>query len=107
MFYLYKSLDNQHLFTNLVEVNPLPENLEYLGQVDKEIVPGFYDQVDGELVKVELPYDAKRQSTYPKLAEQLDKLWHDIDQGLFGAEAKTGCFYQNILSIKQQFPKVG
>jgi len=105
MFYLYKSLDNQHLFTNTVEINPRPENLEYLGEVIKEIIPGFYDQVDGELVKVALPYDALRQRTYPKLAQQLDKLWHDIDAGLLGAPAKTGEFYTSIQAVKQEFPR--
>lgn len=105
MFYLYKSLDNGYLFTNPIEINPLPENLEYLGTQLEEISEGFYEVVDGELVKPELDYTNARQGRYPKLAEQLDSLWHDIDQGLFGAKAKTGVFYQDILAIKQQFPK--
>jgi hypothetical protein len=42
---------------------------------------------------------------YPDLAIQLDKLWHDIDSGLFGEQAKTGSFYAAIKSVKDANPK--
>lgn len=47
----------------------------------------------------------ERVSCYPQIAEQLDKLWHDIDSGLFGESAKTGSFYTSILSVKTEYPK--
>lgn len=42
----------------------------------------------------------KRQDAYPPIGEQLDKLFHDIDAGLLGADAKTGQFYEAIKSVK-------
>jgi hypothetical protein len=51
------------------------------------------------------PYDAQRQNNHAPIGDQLDRLWHDIDAGLFGAPAKTGEFYLAIKAIKDQFPK--
>ena len=42
------------------------------------------------------------QTSYPKIEEQLDKLWHDIDQGKLD---KNGEFYKNIKNVKDTFPK--
>ena len=39
------------------------------------------------------------------IGQQLDCLWHDIDNGLFGETAKTGEFYQYVASIKTAIPK--
>ena len=36
---------------------------------------------------------------------QLEKLYDDIDAGLFGEEAKTGQFYLYIKGIKDSIPK--
>lgn len=51
------------------------------------------------------PYDAQRQNNHASIGDQLDKLWHDIDDGKFGIDAKTGQFYLAIKAIKEQFPK--
>ena len=37
--------------------------------------------------------NSKRGLYYTLLKEQLDLLYHDIDSGKFGADAKTGNFY--------------
>ena len=50
-------------------------------------------------------YIPKRANKYNPLKEQLDALWHDIDRGLFGNNAKTGQFYMSIKAIKEEFPK--
>ena len=42
------------------------------------------------------------QTSYPKIEEQLDKLWNDIDQGKLD---KNGEFYKYIKSVKDTFPK--
>jgi hypothetical protein len=42
---------------------------------------------------------------YAQIGEQLDRLWHDIDAGLFGDKAKTGEFYIKNKSIKDNSPK--
>jgi|TARA_Y100000356_G_scaffold129565_1_gene130779 hypothetical protein len=46
-------------------------------------------------------------ATYPPLGEQLDKLWHDIDGGKLGADAKTGSWYLAIKQVKDDNPKPG
>lgn len=37
--------------------------------------------------------------------KQLEKLWDDIDAGLFGADAKTGAFYTFVAGVKAANPK--
>ena len=40
-----------------------------------------------------------------KQKEQLDLLYHDIDSGKFGADAKTGNFYLSRKAVKDKYPK--
>ena len=40
----------------------------------------------------------KRLNYYPFVLEQLDALWHDIDDGKLGDSAKTGSFYLALKS---------
>ena len=44
-------------------------------------------------------------SGYDTIVNQLDQLWHDIDDGKFGSDAKTGSWYVGITSVKTAFPK--
>ena len=41
----------------------------------------------------------------PSIAEQLDLLWHDIDDGKLGDTAKTSSFYTTIKNVKDSSPK--
>ena len=43
--------------------------------------------------------------SYPGIAEQLDLLWHDIDDGILGEGAKNSKWYQNICKIKNSSHK--
>lgn len=47
-------------------------------------------------------YKNFRKEKYPKLEEQLDMLWHSIDQGILD---KNSEFYKTIQEVKQEFPK--
>jgi len=47
-------------------------------------------------------YSQQRRSAYPRIHEQLDKLFHDIDSGTLD---KTGSFYQAIKAVKDDIPK--
>ena len=49
--------------------------------------------------------DSKRGLYYTLIKEQLDLLYHDIDAGKFGADAKTGGFYLQRKAVKDKFPK--
>ena len=78
-------------------------------------------ELDAEIVRLDAEYLAKRyqrqrtndiserasgiQTSYPKLEEQLDQLFHDIESGKFGDTAKTGNWYVGISSVKNAFPK--
>ena len=42
---------------------------------------------------------------YISLPEQLDQLYHDINAGKFGSDAKTGDWFVGISSVKTAFPK--
>ena len=44
-------------------------------------------------------------TVYPGMAEQLDQLYHDINAGKFGADAKTGDWFVGITSVKTANPK--
>lgn len=47
-------------------------------------------------------YDESRAELYPKLADQLDMLWHSMDDGTL---PKAEPFYTYIKTIKQAYPK--
>ena len=44
-------------------------------------------------------------SGYISLENQLDQLYHDINAGKFGSDAKTGEWFVGITSVKTAFPK--
>ena len=44
----------------------------------------------------------KRADTFKSMGEQLDMIFHDIEDGKLD---KTGSFYKYILSIKTEYPK--
>jgi hypothetical protein len=50
-------------------------------------------------------YKDNRSRVYPSFGEQLDKLFHDIDGGLLGEDAKTGSLYLALKEVKDDNPK--
>ena len=50
-----------------------------------------------------VPYEWSRN--YPDIGDQLDALYHDIDDGKLGADAKTGTWYTAVKAVKDEFPK--
>lgn len=49
--------------------------------------------------------NTKRALYYDLLRDQLDKLYHDIDSGKLGTNAKTGNFYLGRKAVKDKYPK--
>ena len=49
-------------------------------------------------------YQRDRQQIYPTLGNQLDMLWHELNQS--GSLSTNGEWFQSIQSIKDTFPKV-
>ena len=50
-------------------------------------------------------YVDARHHAYNPVPEQLDQLWHDIDEGKLGETAKTGTWYLGVKSTKAAYPK--
>ena len=48
------------------------------------------------------PYTAKRAESYPEIGEQLDMLWHAMNNDLI---PKAEPFYSEIKSVKDAYPK--
>jgi hypothetical protein len=57
------------------------------------------------LTKASATAITKRAAYYETLATQLDKLYHDIDSGKLGDDAKTGDFYLGRKAVKDKYPK--
>ena len=49
-------------------------------------------------------YQRKREPEYPAIGEQLDLLWHAIDDGTLD---KTSDFYTSLKATKDKYPKQG
>ena len=47
-------------------------------------------------------YQDKRQIYYPPIGDQLDMLWHAIDDGTLD---KTSTFYTSLKATKDKYPK--
>ena len=65
--------------------------------------------IEAKMVELQADYDAKqyqRDRVYPSIGDQLDMLWHSIDQN---AELKSKYFefYEAIKAVKVKHPKNG
>ena len=49
-------------------------------------------------------YQKNREQEYPKIGDQLDMLWHSIDQDA-ALKQKYFAFHQAILAVKSKYPK--
>ena len=46
-----------------------------------------------------------RRNSFEKIEEQLDMLYHDIDNGFLGEKAKKSTWFKHFSAITQQNPK--
>jgi hypothetical protein len=49
-----------------------------------------------------LSYKDQRKSAYPPIGEQLDMLWHAMNEGKI---PRDNSFYESLKAIKEEFPK--
>lgn len=66
-----------------------------------------FAEVEALFVEYLEEYDAyagKRMRVYPRMQEQLDMLYHDIESGLLGETAKTSTFFTTIKAVKDLNP---
>jgi hypothetical protein len=107
--------DNQELFICSFDDNDNPlMDLPSIMQEDLDngivsIVDKNHDVfiTDGDIASAKpiQEYPILRKPEYGELNAQLDMLFHDIDNGLFGDNAKTGTWYNHIKTIKTKYPK--
>ena len=67
-------------------------------------------KVAEEVKRLQADYDSKqyqrdRADAYPELKEQLDLLWHAIDDGKFNVKSKETDFYKKLKAVKDANPK--
>jgi hypothetical protein len=62
--------------------------------------------IDGQVVRVPfipvLDYRQKRAMEYPALGDQMDMIWHSMDNGV---TPKIEPFYSAIKAVKDKYPK--
>lgn len=78
------------------------------GDNGPEFVPPTIEQINQkadelESSYLETTYQRDRVKAYPPIGDQLDMLWHAMDNGTL---PKYEPFYNAIKSVKDQFPKV-
>jgi len=70
-----------------------------------EAVMPTEEEVNAKIAEITVPeYKIARHREYPPLAEQFDKLWHDINNGTLD---NTGAFYTALKTVKDDNPKPG
>ena len=65
--------------------------------------------IEAKMVEVQAEYDAnqyQRDRVYPSIGDQLDMLWHSIDQNP-ALKSQYFDFYEAIKAVKVKFPKNG
>jgi hypothetical protein len=63
--------------------------------------------IEAKMVELQADYDAKqyqRDRVYPSIGDQLDMLWHSIDQNP-ALKSQYFDFYEAIKAVKVKFPK--
>ena len=65
------------------------------------------NDIQAKQAELKIVYDAKNyqrqgEPEYPEMREQLDMLWHAIDDGTLD---KTSDFYTSLKAIKDKYPK--
>ncbi len=67
--------------------------------------------IEAKMVEVQAEYDANqyqrdREISYPPIGDQLDMLWHSIDQNP-KLKSEYFDFYETIKAVKVKYPKNG
>ena len=73
--------------------------------IDKATILAKKSEIDAEWSKNKYQRDRKYDFRELGIATELDLLWHDINNGKLGADAKTGAWYLDVKSVKERFPK--
>jgi len=68
-------------------------------------VPGLARPTEEQLDALDSQGDKTRRRAYGDWKNQLDEIYHDIDSGKLGEDAKTGTWYLAVKKVKDDNPK--
>ena len=95
-------------------INPTAEvsvSAEDVNQIvwENGTVPIPKADIETKLAELQTAYDAEqyardREKEYPTWQDQMDMLWHSIDQDA-ALKSKYFAFHQAILAVKSKYPK--
>ena len=88
---------------HLINGNIVPFTAEEEAQWDANEAAHAAKQAK-EVAVAPKPYVAKRKLAYPQIGDQLDMLWHSIDQNA-ELKQKYFAFYEAIKAVKAKYPK--
>ena len=100
----YENLNFYDLTAEDTSVDPQtgnPRNMRTYNDY-KDVLP-TWSELSERHAQLLADYEAhapKRARVYPRVEDQLDMLYKDINAGLLGEDAKNSAFYQTILEIK-------
>ena len=84
------------------------DNIDNIHWVD-DTTPISKADIEVKMVEVQAEYDAnqyQRDRVYPSIGDQLDMLWHSIDQNP-ALKSQYFEFYEAIKAVKVKHPKNG
>jgi len=89
------------------QVSVNAEDINQITWIDGNPTNITNEQILAKQAELQADYDAKqyqRDRKYPEIGDQLDMLWHSIDQDA-ALKQKYFAFHQAILAIKSKHPK--
>lgn len=99
--------DLETIKAELVEQNPSLSSGDRVFDTDEynATIDAWADEIRNQELDTEANgYKYDRQSAYPPIEEQLDKLYHDINNGTLDT---TGQFFTALNTVKTDNPKPG
>ena len=96
----------------IYKINPNAEFIIRANDINQitwvnETTPISKADIEAKMVEVQAEYDAKqyqRDRVYPSIGDQLDMLWHSIDEDPT-LKSKYFTFYEAIKAVKVKNPK--
>jgi hypothetical protein len=92
-------------YVNLINGIEVPMTAEEIAVRKAEEAQALQEQSQNNNIE-QAPYINQRRNAYPEIGDQLDMLWHSIDQDP-QLKSKYFDFYEAIKAVKVKYPKNG
>lgn len=89
-------------YPNPIAVHDDYETLKQDGVAEEAGMPAPMREKTRSEIEADVTYSERRAAAYPILADQLDKIFHDIENGTL---TQSGDFFTAIKAVKDQYPK--